>query len=91
MELDGHWRELSGWMMSWPEEVVLWILEFWKDGWVEVQPLKVAVGFFGFDEQKWNEILDITRCAEGGGCQLCMVSIGFYDLRLSSSVAKDRG
>ena len=73
-----------------------WEFEDFEKTSVEVRPLKVAIEFFRADEigSVWvstgkNKILDTTRCAVHGGYKFCMVSIGFYDLRLSPRVAKD--
>ena len=49
MGLDGRWSKLSGWLTSYPEEMVLRILGFWKDR-VKVRSTKRGVGFFGYDE-----------------------------------------
>ena len=91
------WSELSRWLTSYPDGMILRIWGFWKKTSVEVRPLKLAVESFwiwdqislGFNRQKWVEILDTTSGAVCGGYQFSMVSIGFYDSCLYPQVTKN--
>ena len=68
--------------------------DFEKDGWVECSIWVFGIWsdeiVLGLDRQRWDEILDATRCAVRWVCQHSLVSIGFYELCLSPRVTKDR-
>ena len=102
MGLDGRWRELSGWLTLYSEEMVLRIWGFWKEGWLrfdrwsprlDFSDLIKAVQFESRPvEMSWDlRHHKIIRCIVcvciWGGCQYSIVSVGFHDFCLSLLVS----
>ena len=92
MELDGRWSELSGWLTTYPEEMVLKIWEFLKDSW-STRFFFIFLFFYLIKADQFG-----SRQAEMG-CDLRHHKMGsesggsivydFYDLSLSPRVAKN--
>ena len=55
-------------MTSWPEEMVLriWVFDRWRRSWVFYR-WGVQLSFSDLDQQRWIDIVDITRCAARRG------------------------